>query len=178
MKRIICGILACILVFPVFFNKAQAATTSSLSSLISTALSQLDYEEEPRNYSKYGQWFGVPRGDWCDMFVSWCANQAGIPTSVFPRSAGCTTHVRLFSKNSPYHVGAARRRDHIPKQGDMIFFYDYPKYPNADVVRHVGIVLCVENGYVFSIEGNTVWTIHSMRELTHFAMSISNQGIT
>lgn len=156
MKRIIYGILACLLVLPVFYNKAQAATISSSANLISTALSQLDYEEEPYSYSKYGQWFGVPRGDWCDMFVSWCANQAGISTSVFPRSAGCTTHVRLFSKNSPYYVSAARGGNYIPKQGDVIFFYNYPKYPNADVVRHVGIVLCVENGYVFSIEGNTL----------------------
>ena len=156
MKRILSGTLACLLLFPAFCGTAQAASANSSASVISAALSQLDYEEEPRGYTKYGQWFGVPRGDWCDMFVSWCANQAGIPTSVFPRSAGCTTHVRLFSKNSPYYVSAARGGTYIPQQGDAIFFYNYPKYPGGNVVRHVGIVLCVENGYVFAIEGNTL----------------------
>lgn len=156
MKRAIYGILICLLILPMLFGNVQATSPNSSASLISTALTQLDYEEEPRSYSKYGQWYGIPRGDWCDMFVSWCANEAGIPSSVFPRSAGCTTHVRLFSKNSPYYVSVARGGDYVPKQGDVIFFYNYPKYPNADVVRHVGIVLCVENGYVFSIEGNTL----------------------
>jgi len=143
-------------VFPALCGSAQATSVNSSSSIISTALSQLDYEEEPYSYSKYGRWFGVPRGDWCDMFVSWCANQAGLSKSVFPRSAGCTTHVRLFSKNSPYFVSAARGGDYIPKQGDVVFFYNYLKYPDANVIRHVGIVLCVENGYVFTIEGNTL----------------------
>lgn len=156
MKRVICGILIFLLVLPALCGNAQAISANSSSSIISTALSQLDYEEGTRSYSKYGQWYGGPNGDWCDMFVSWCANQAGIPATVFPRSAGCTTHVRLFSKNCPYYVSAARGGNYIPKQGDVIFFYNYPKYPNADVVRHVGIVLCVENGYVFSIEGNTL----------------------
>ncbi|MDE6259456.1 MAG: CHAP domain-containing protein [Oscillospiraceae bacterium] len=156
MKRIICGVFACLLVLPTLFGKAQAASGGSSANLISTALTQLDYEEEPYSYSKYGEWFGVPRGDWCDMFVSWCANQAGLSTSVFPRSAGCTTHVRLFGKSSPYYVSTARGGSYVPQQGDVIFFYNYVDYPKANVIRHVGIVLCVENRYVFTVEGNTL----------------------
>lgn len=156
MKRIVCGILAFFLMSLVLCGNAQAASAGSSARLISTALTQLDYEEGPYSYSKYGQWFGVPRGDWCDMFVSWCANQAGIPTSVFPRSAGCTTHVRLFGNSCPYYVSAARGGSYVPQQGDVIFFYNYVDYPKANVIRHVGIVLCVENGYVFTVEGNTL----------------------
>ena len=156
MKRIVCVVLTLTLALSTLCGYAQATSENSSSSIISVALSQLDYEEGPRSYSKYGEWFGVPQGDWCDMFVSWCANQAGIPASVFPRSAGCTTHVRLFGKNSPYYISAARGGTYVPQQGDVIFFYNYPKYPSANVVRHVGIVLCVENGYVFAIEGNTI----------------------
>lgn len=44
----------------------------------------------------------------------------------------------------------------MPQQGDVIFFYNYVDYPKANVLRHVGLVLCVENGYVFTIEGNTL----------------------
>lgn len=35
-------------------------------------------------------------------------------------------------------------------------FYNYPVHPTGNILRHVGIVLCVENGYVFTIEGNSV----------------------
>ena len=156
MKRIVCVVLSLFLVLSAFCGSAQAASASSSPALISTALSQLDYEEGAKGFSKYGQWYGVPNGDWCDMFVSWCANQAGIPTSVFPRSSGCTTHVRLFNNRGVYYVSQARGGTYTPKQGDLIFFYSYPEHPDADVVRHVGIVLCVENGYVFTIEGNTL----------------------
>lgn len=163
MKRIVCSILALALAISTLCGIAQAAKPNSSSSIISTALSQLDYEEGPRSYSKYGQWYGVTYGDWCDMFVSWCANEAGISKAIFPRSAGCTTHVRLFSKITPYQVSAARGGTYVPKQGDVIFFYDYVEYPNANVVRHTGIVLCVENGYVFTIEGNTLTSRHDYR---------------
>ncbi len=156
MNRITCSILVPSLVLVTLCGNAQAVSPGSPSSIVSTALSQLDYEEGPNSYSKYGEWYGIPRGHWCDMFVSWCASQAEVPASVFPRAARCTTHVQLFRKNSPYHVSAARGGTYIPQQGDVIFFYNYPKYPRADILRHVGIVLCVENGYVFAIEGNTL----------------------
>ena len=155
-KRIICGILVLLLALPAFCGDTYAADANSSSSLIATALSQLDYEEGANSYSKYGQWYGIPNGDWCDMFVSWCASAAGISKSIFPRAASCTLHVNAFSKIGPYYVSAARGGTYVPKQGDIIFFYNYPKYPKADVLRHVGIVLCVENGYVFTIEGNAV----------------------
>lgn len=156
MKQVKYGILAFLLVFPLFCSSAHAASNNSSSGIISTALSQLDYEEGENSYSKYGKWYGITNGDWCDMFVSWCANKAGVPKSVFPRAASCTLHVNQFSKIGPYYVSAARGGTYVPKQGDIIFFYNYPKYPYGQVLRHVGIVLCVENGHVFTIEGNTV----------------------
>ena len=156
MKRIIYSLLICAFMFSPLCQNAQAAPPNSSSSIISTALSQLDFEEGPKGETKYGQWYGIPRGHWCDMFVSWCANEAGIPKSVFPRSAGCTTHVRLFDRMGRYQPSAARGGSYVPQPGDAIFFYDYVKYPAANVVRHAGIVLCVENGFVFTIEGNTL----------------------
>lgn len=156
MKRTVCGIFTFALVFLALRGSTQTAAADSSSSIISTALSQLDYEEGANSYSKYGQWYGFPNGDWCDMFVSWCANEAGISDTVFPRAASCTIHVGLFSDAGTYHVSAARGGTYVPKQGDVIFFYNYPVHPTGNILRHVGIVLCVENGYVFTIEGNSV----------------------
>lgn len=156
MKRIICGVLAFSLALSVFCLNAQATSPNSVSGLVSTALSQLDHEEAANGYTEYGQWFGVSNGDWCDMFVSWCAEQAGLSAWVFPRSSVCTTHVQLFRTYGTYHLSMARGGTYIPKQGDVIFFYNYPEYPYGNILRHVGLVLCVENGHVFTIEGNTI----------------------
>lgn len=155
-RQILFYLFVLLLLLPALCGGTHAAQPSSSSSIISAALSQLDYEEGPKGETKYGQWYGIPRGHWCDMFVSWCANEAGIPKSVFPRSAGCTTHVRLFDRMGRYQPSAARGGSYVPQPGDAIFFYDYVTYPAANVVRHAGIVLCVENGFVFTIEGNTL----------------------
>lgn len=156
MKRFICTILLCSFLFAPLSQNAQAASQTSSATIISAALSQLEHEEGEKGYTKYGQWYGIPYGHWCDMFVSWCATQAALPKSIFPRSAGCTTHVRMFNKIGRYQVSAARGGSYVPQPGDVIFFYDYDQYPAANVVRHVGVVLCVENGNVFTIEGNTL----------------------
>ena len=155
MKRILCGILAFSLTLSVLCLGARAAAPNSVSGLVSAALSQLDREEAANGYTEYGQWYGIPAGDWCDMFVSWCAEQAGLSLWVFPRSSLCTAHVQLFQTYGTYHPSMARGGTYIPKQGDVIFFYNYPEYPYGNILSHVGIVLCVENGHVFTIEGNT-----------------------
>ena len=47
----------------------------SLETFVSTA------EEQVGNGgSKYQEWYGSS-GSWCAMFVSWCANEAGILTT-------------------------------------------------------------------------------------------------
>lgn len=158
LKRIFCAFLAILLTFsplPVRARAADAEPSGRVSDLISVALSQLDYEEGENNYTKYGVWYNIPHGAWCDMFVSWCANEAGISTAVLPRSAGCTTHIRLLKKCAPYYLSASRGGAYTPKQGDLIFFYSPLNTPDGSVSTHIGIVLCVENGCVFTIEGNT-----------------------
>lgn len=156
MKRMICGILICLSLLSPLCQGARAASWGSAAEVVSTALSQLDYQEGERSYSLYGEWYGYPHGHWCDMFVSWCADQAGIPEAAFPRDAACTTHFHQFDQLGRYRISAARGGSYVPRQGDVIFFYDPERYPAANVLRHVGLVLCVENGFVFTVEGNTL----------------------
>lgn len=156
MKRVLCGILVSFCLFLPLLPGARAAAWTSAADVVSTALSQLDVEEGPRGESPYGQWYGIPRGHWCDMFVSWCAGQAGVPEEVFPWSAGCTAHAAMFEEMGRYQPSAARGGGYVPRQGDAIFFYDPEKYPEGKVVRHVGIVLWVERDRVFTVEGNTL----------------------
>ena len=58
--------------------------------------------------------------------------------------AYCPSHVQFFkNKNAWYNRGIT------PKKGDIIFF------TQGDDAAHVGIVEYSQNGYVFTIEGNT-----------------------
>ncbi|MFA6662245.1 MAG: Ig-like domain-containing protein, partial [Bacilli bacterium] len=61
------------------------------SLLVSIALAEEGYVEIGTNYTKYGVWYSeqvnspsFAYGAWCAMFVSWCADQAGIPRTVIP----------------------------------------------------------------------------------------------
>lgn len=156
MKRFLGILLSLVMLLAALPVRADAVSRASSAAIVSAALSQIDYEETATSYSKYGAWYGVPNGHWCDMFVSWCAGQAGLSTSIFPRSASCTAHVRNFRQLGCYHVSAARCGDYVPQQGDEIFFYDYTENPDGKLLQHTGIVLCVENGFVFTVEGNTL----------------------
>lgn len=143
----------CFLAAVLFLSSVRA---SDSSDVIRTALGEVGYTETAAEYTKYGQWYGLPNSFWCDMFVSWCASQAGVPAAQFPRQCGCIAHVNLFSRMGRYQKSAARGGSYIPLQGDVIFFYNYVSDPGGTVPSHVGLVLCVADGYVYTIEGNAL----------------------
>ena len=83
-----------------------AKTNTTLSGLwtedlLTVAQSQLGYEQSEKNfeldaddgvtvrhYTRYGEWYGNPYGEWDVMFLSYCLNYAGIPQSAIPQRAG------------------------------------------------------------------------------------------
>ncbi|MDE7242592.1 MAG: S-layer homology domain-containing protein [Oscillospiraceae bacterium] len=154
LKRLLCFAAAVLLSAALLCPSAAAAYKSA--SVISAALNEVGYHEGSHEYSKYGAWYGLPNAYWCDMFVSWCGMKGGIPSSLFPRNCSCTEHVRQFAKLGLYHESASRGGTYVPKQGDVIFYYNYKNYPSGSVKNHTGLVLYVENGYVFTIEGNAL----------------------
>lgn len=114
--------------------------------IIDIARTQLGYTEGPNNDTIYGDWYGLPNQPWCAMFVSWCADQAGISQDIIKKFASCTTGFRWFDS-----IGESTR-DHItPNKGDIIFFIWTYGEATPD---HVGLVEKVENGKVYTIEGN------------------------
>ena len=103
----------------------------------------------------YWRWYGfTERVGWCACFVSWCANECGyIDAGTFPRFSGPEWGVYWFRQHGQW-VG----RQTVPTPG-MIIFYDWdnPETDGQDgVTDHVGIVSRVENGIVYTIEGNTI----------------------
>lgn len=104
----------------------------------------------------YWSWYGFShRVEWCAIFVSWCANECGyIDAGAIPKFAGCVQGSRWFKER-----GLWQDKSYTPNPGDVIFFdwNDPGGYsgPQDGVPDHVGIVERVENGRVYTIEGNS-----------------------
>ena len=103
----------------------------------------------------YWRWYGFDsRVAWCACFVSWCANECGyIEAGIIPKFAGCVQGVRWFRQRDQWIDGSA-----TPVPGMIIFFDKDTKDGKSGMQDglsdHVGIVQKVENGYVYTIEGN------------------------
>ena len=130
-----------------------SATPGTADSLIAVAATQVGYRENGDGTSKYGIWYGLPAGEWCAMFVSWCAEQAGLLGTVIPSHSYTPEGRTWFARMGRWHdsqAGIAR--------GDIVYF-DFPKGFNR--IEHVGIVESVTGSIVNTIEGNTSTTTGS-----------------
>ena len=125
--------------------------STSDTQIVSVALSQIgEVGGQP-----YWSWYGFgSRVEWCACFVSWCANECGyIETGVIPKFAGCVNGVQWFKDRGQWIDGSAE-----PVPG-MIIFFDWDNKgssgPQDGLSDHVGIVQKVENGKVYTVEGNS-----------------------
>lgn len=104
----------------------------------------------------YWSWYGFgSRVEWCACFVSWCADQCGyIENGVIPKYAGCVNGVNWFRDRGQWADNSIE-----PTPGMIIFFdWDNPNGssgPQDGESDHTGIVEKVENGYVYTVEGNS-----------------------
>lgn len=145
-------------------------TGDPAADLLAIAASQLGYTESTRNfliegegedaamygYTRYGAWYGLPYGDWCAMFVSFCLNYAGLTD--IPSGAGCQSWLEALSEKGLYYTSAW----YAPASGDVAF-YDLDGDGKSD---HVGIITELsEDGYL-TIEGNYSDTVTYVRRTT------------
>lgn len=110
--------------------------------VLAVAKSQLGYTESTRNYqvmedgvstkgyTRYGAWYGVPYGDWCAMFVSFCLSYAEVED--YPLDCYCPTWVTNLKKIDAFYTEA----DQDPVPGDIIFF----DWDQDGISDHVGLV--------------------------------------
>lgn len=115
--------------------------------------------------SKYYTWFGFDhRVEWCAIFMSWCANQAGFnlvdPSSTvadpnnFPRYATVCDGAYYFQRFNRLHIGQHYGGTYVPKPGDIIFF-TWTGDTSIGPLDHTGIVESYVNGVLTTIEGNS-----------------------
>lgn len=97
--------------------------------------------------SRYWGWWGARgRMEWCCVFVSWLANETGTINKQLPKFAAVSQGIAFFKAKNGFKYA----RDYTPKPGDVVFF----DFPSDYLVDHVGLVEKVENGIVYTIEGN------------------------
>lgn len=122
--------------------------TGTDDQIVTVALSQIgNMGGEP-----YWSWYGFnSRVEWCACFVSWCANECGyIDAGVIPKYAGCVNGVQWFKDRGQWLDNSAE-----PAPG-MIIFFDWADESGQDGLSdHTGIVQKVENGRVYTVEGNS-----------------------
>lgn len=154
-NRVVCLLLAVLMAFGCLLElrvPAKAAyenthqnTGNYRQDIINVALTQVGYKEGPGNSNgndtKYGQWWGHNPMAWCAVFVSWCADQAGIPESIIKQSS--FSNAKSFGFSSSFTA-----YQKTPQPGDLFF---------RDGNAHVGIVYKVDGNTFYTIEGNT-WT--------------------
>ncbi|WP_365907924.1 CHAP domain-containing protein [uncultured Ruminococcus sp.] len=108
-------------------------------------------------------------GDWCALYATTKAKNAGVDLSYCKYPTFCSELVYDFIQKGVYHSKAktthsgsqsgrtvdcstAYDANYVPKPGDLIFYnWDGASEPQPD---HVGIVEYVEGGKVYTIEGN------------------------
>ena len=153
----------------VFDNNGSNATSVTATTIPTTSLSNTDYaskmvelakkelslgvKEDPlvSDKVKYNDWYWADKPTnernlaWCGAFVSWIANQAGVPTSIIPKYAWTPTGYDILSNDGKELI------DHkSAKPGDILFTYS-----DADSrINHTGIVTDKSNDQIISIEGN------------------------
>ena len=126
-------------------------------TLVSVAAGEVGTHESGNNNVKYNTWYygRAVSGDdyaWCCVFVSWCANQAGILNTYIPRAAGCDAAKSWFESKGWYRKASGYGGTYTPQVGDVVFF---SKNNTQSDSSHVGIVSSVSGNTLYSIEGNS-----------------------
>ena len=114
-------------------------------AIVDVALSQVgNVGGEP-----YWSWYGFSNHvEWCACFVSWCADQCGyLDSGTYPKFSGCVFGMQWFQQRGLWLDGSTE-----PAPG-MLIFFDWATQDG--VPDHVGIVEKVENGTVYTVEGNS-----------------------
>lgn len=141
-----------------------------MADLVDVAISQIGVNADNNGHMKYINWYGgFGNGTaWCAIFVSWCANQAGISTSVIPKYAAVSDGMAWYKKKGLFQSKGSYK----PKRGDLVFFKNNRS--------HTGIVEKTVGSTFYTIEGNAKDQVarrnYSLSESTLTGFGTPNYG--
>ena len=152
--------------------------TEDVQAILKVAIQELGYTEGRDGSTKYGQWYGDAKAEWCAEFLCWSVNQAQEELGEkllevrYPLYGATNTGRNWFLTQGRYiartgfiagwgsqwYIGDSNqmeRNSYIPQPGDWVFF----SYTPSGDTTHVALVeqaLKSEQGqvYVQVIEGN------------------------
>lgn len=113
---------------------------SKKQEFINVALSQVGYKEKGNNYTKYGEWYGVNPGAWCDMFVCWCANEVKVLKTLIPKYCNVGDTRKWYKERN--------QLSGTPHIGDLFIVM------KKGAGQHIGIIEYIDGKYIHTIEGN------------------------
>ncbi len=149
------------------FENTHINTGDALEDIIAVAQTQLGYMEGSlegtvqgyNDCTKYGEWYGLNYNPWCAMFVSWCADQAAIPTNVIPKHASCDEGMMWFRNRGRFYFGSYYGGTYTPQRGDIVYFGE--PYGSGYDSTHVGIVYKVDDK-IHVLEGNSNYKVQTV----------------
>ena len=170
-RRTLTRIVSALLVIAVIFSSAATAFATAgkyskeaieetrrrfSDKIVNIAMEQIGYYED--NTNKFIQWYygGENESDWCAIFVSWCAGQAGCLDSAIPQRNACSSMRNFFKMNDEYYPVDS---GYVPVKGDIVFWNTATD--GTDDIHHVEIItddgfhMIGGNECVKSIGGNT-----------------------
>ena len=132
-------------------------TNEVSQNLLSVASTQIGYKESTRNYefntssqkngyTRYGEWYGNPYGEWNTMFVAFCINYANINGSDVLETSSAETMRRAWQEKRAY----SSVKDYGGARGDVVFF-DTNSDGKAD---RTGVVVYITESVFIAIEGD------------------------
>jgi len=146
--------------------------------LLKTARDELGYTEGRGGVTKYGEWAGDPKAEWCAEYLCWCVDRVdsqygtNLLTVVYPRYSSKNIGMRWFLKEGRYiarrgtvpnygsqwyigHRDSIGKNGYIPQPGDWAFFAGSA---TGDTTHVAMVEFCTKDKdgtvRVYTLEGN------------------------
>lgn len=98
---------------------------------------------------------------WCASFVSWCANQAQVSSSIVPKTASCDVSMEFFKTAGRFYASATNGGTYRPQAGDIFF-----TGPSSDNATHTGIVVSINGTTITYVDGNGTGDVVKQRTMS------------
>lgn len=154
-----------------------ALTGHYVQDLVAIARSQIGYKEESLTHKTvYSDWANQVGRAWCSEFVSWCADQAGIPKTIFPACNSIKKFRSYFSNLNSFYLVEGGYEYNCPCQeyaageesvstlaltelrpGDILLIetnHEIDEETDANDADHTALCIGVYGNRVQTIEGN------------------------
>lgn len=105
----------------IWADDLAAVAESQLGYEESTANYDVTEEEEVKGYTRYGEWYGDPYGDWNVMFAAFCLNYAEIPKEAVPWGSDAQSWREALA-DEKYGLYVEEQDYEQPHAGDLVFF--------------------------------------------------------